>query len=112
MMSLTFGLFTQVSDSGPLGPLVFIGFKIPLKDHMINRSLHSFYISYADILVINNGNPLKFSGNIQKSNCKTTFFRGYLLSRFCLLGHFRGDLFSRISKTGKIIFAILSCFGP
>ena len=23
MMSLTFGLFTQVSDSGPLGPLVF-----------------------------------------------------------------------------------------
>ena len=22
MMSLTFGLFTQVSDSGPLGPLV------------------------------------------------------------------------------------------
>ena len=25
MMSLTFGLFTQVSGSGPLGPLVFIG---------------------------------------------------------------------------------------
>ena len=24
MMSLTFGLFTQVSDSGPLGPLVFV----------------------------------------------------------------------------------------
>ena len=24
MMSLTFGLFTQVSGSGPLGPLVFI----------------------------------------------------------------------------------------
>ena len=23
MMSLTFGLFTQVSDSGPLGPLVY-----------------------------------------------------------------------------------------
>ena len=23
MMSLTFGLFTQVSDSGPKGPLVF-----------------------------------------------------------------------------------------
>ena len=23
MMSLTFGLFTQVSGSGPLGPLVF-----------------------------------------------------------------------------------------
>ena len=24
MMSFTFGLFTQVSGSGPLGPLVFI----------------------------------------------------------------------------------------
>ena len=24
MMSLTFGLFTQVSGSGPLGPLVYI----------------------------------------------------------------------------------------
>ena len=24
MMSLTFGLFTQVSSSGPLGPLVFL----------------------------------------------------------------------------------------
>ena len=24
MMSLTFGLFTQVSGSGPLGPIVFI----------------------------------------------------------------------------------------
>ena len=26
MMSLTFGLFTQVSGSGPLGPLVFFFF--------------------------------------------------------------------------------------
>ena len=26
MMSLTFGLFTQVSDSGPLGPLVYDNF--------------------------------------------------------------------------------------
>ena len=24
MMSLTFGLFTQVSGSGPLGPLVYV----------------------------------------------------------------------------------------
>ena len=34
MMSLTFGLFTQVSGSGPLGPLVFVyktGFFPPLK---------------------------------------------------------------------------------
>ena len=27
MMNLTFGLFTQVSDSGPDGPLVFYTFK-------------------------------------------------------------------------------------
>ena len=27
MMSLTFGLFTQVSGSGPLGPLVFFSFQ-------------------------------------------------------------------------------------
>ena len=27
MMSLTFGLFTQVSSSGPLGPLVFSNFE-------------------------------------------------------------------------------------
>ena len=26
MMSLTFGLFTQVSDSGPQGPLVYLFF--------------------------------------------------------------------------------------
>ena len=26
MMSLTFGLFTQVSGSGPLGPLVFFNY--------------------------------------------------------------------------------------
>ena len=29
MMSLTFGLFTQVSGSGPLGPLV--------KDHIVSK---------------------------------------------------------------------------
>ena len=28
MMSLTFGLFTQVSGSGPLGPLVFYGLHV------------------------------------------------------------------------------------
>ena len=27
MMSLTFGLFPQVSDTGPHGPLVFYAFK-------------------------------------------------------------------------------------
>ena len=31
MMSLTFGLFTEVSGSGPLGPLVF---EITTKSHM------------------------------------------------------------------------------
>ena len=29
MMSLTFGLFTQVSGSGPLGPLVFHYIQLP-----------------------------------------------------------------------------------
>ena len=28
MMSLTFGLFTQVSGSGPLGPLVYVISKV------------------------------------------------------------------------------------
>ena len=28
MMSLTFGLFIQVSGSGPLGPLVFVPVKV------------------------------------------------------------------------------------
>ena len=31
MMSLTFGLFTQVSGSGPLGPLVSIGISFILR---------------------------------------------------------------------------------
>ena len=31
MMSLTFGLFTQVSGSGPLGPLVLANFTYPVK---------------------------------------------------------------------------------
>ena len=41
MMSLTFGLFTQVSSSGPLGPLVFfcaLTIKAPNK----NRSRRHF----------------------------------------------------------------------
>ena len=33
MMSLTFGLFTQVSGSGPLGPLVFIFSGFSFVDH-------------------------------------------------------------------------------
>ena len=33
MMSLTFGLFTQVSDSGPQGPLVFLGTDLNVKNH-------------------------------------------------------------------------------
>ena len=32
MMSLTFGLFTQVSGSGPLGPLVFFKYSISTID--------------------------------------------------------------------------------
>ena len=41
MMSLTFGLFTQVSGSGPLGPLVYVNSDnsdnaIPAKVHLIH----------------------------------------------------------------------------
>ena len=32
MMSLTFGLFTQVSGSGPLGPLVFLELSVKQLD--------------------------------------------------------------------------------
>ena len=34
MMSLTFGLFTQVSGSGPLGPLVFFFFLAVMLDYI------------------------------------------------------------------------------
>ena len=43
MMSLTFGLFTQVSGSGPLGPLVFFLLKI--------LSLIYFIVSEINILI-------------------------------------------------------------
>ena len=33
MMSLTFGLFTQVSGSGPLGPLVYKNLQDPTSNH-------------------------------------------------------------------------------
>ena len=33
MMSLTFGLFTQVSGSGPLGPLVFINLRYHIQSN-------------------------------------------------------------------------------
>ena len=36
MMSLTFGLFTQVSGSGPLGPLVFFFFDCLLLSLFLN----------------------------------------------------------------------------
>ena len=39
MMSLTFGLFTQVSGSGPLGPLVthlsILVEMLPVRDHKV-----------------------------------------------------------------------------
>ena len=37
MMSLTFGLFTQVSGSGPLGPLVYRNFVVPDATHQVSR---------------------------------------------------------------------------
>ena len=43
MMSLTFGLFTQVSGSGPLGPLVFFDMNpIALREAKI---VHNFGLS-------------------------------------------------------------------
>ena len=42
MMSLTFGLFTQVSGSGPLGPLVING----LGGHLEFRIMTVVFISY------------------------------------------------------------------
>ena len=41
MMSLTFGLFTQVSGSGPLGPLVIVASLIN-RGHLIKERIHSF----------------------------------------------------------------------
>ena len=43
MMSLTFGLFTQVSGSGPLGPLVVLSF-FPrgVLDEILSQFLRSF----------------------------------------------------------------------
>ena len=39
MMSLTFGLFTQVSNSGPQGPLVQINVLMKLNEYQRSRSL-------------------------------------------------------------------------
>ena len=58
MMSLTFGLFTQVSSSGPLGPLVLscmVGFQkymgrysVACKDHVtclkVKVTIHTYAI--------------------------------------------------------------------
>ena len=44
MMSLTFGLFTQVSGSGPLGPLVSIVFGIPILKIVLSHA-HKWVIS-------------------------------------------------------------------
>ena len=42
MMSLTFGLFTQVSGSGPLGPLVILQFCVLFKpiEHQIKTEVN------------------------------------------------------------------------
>ena len=39
---LTFGLYTQVSDSGPLGPLVYSGFRFFFKIHLLESSKLKF----------------------------------------------------------------------
>ena len=46
MMSLTFGLFTQVSGSGPLGPLVF-----PSADS--RRAVVSYWQKYVQEVLVN-----------------------------------------------------------
>ena len=51
MMSLTFGLFTQVSGSGPLGPLVI---------------LLSFYGNRLDVSCESSANPLPSRGFTKK----------------------------------------------
>ena len=43
MMNLTFGLFTQVSDSGPQGPLVIISSKRWRNDNKNNMN-HKFWL--------------------------------------------------------------------
>ena len=48
MMSLTFGLFTQVSGSGPLGPLVLVFFLVISVSHR----LFQYFGSYSGISVI------------------------------------------------------------
>ena len=45
MMSLTFGLFTQVSDSGPLGPLVFVLSWVEELAVYLNINSMSFHLS-------------------------------------------------------------------
>ena len=39
MMSLTFGLFTQVSGSGPLGPLLFIFASFLIRDQLLKERI-------------------------------------------------------------------------
>ena len=48
MMSLTFGLFTQVSGSGPLGPLVFIFVHNFLVLFSLNWKNPFFYRTYSE----------------------------------------------------------------
>ena len=40
MMSLTFGLFTQVSDSGPHGPLVLFYHLIKVKNSLMTGAIN------------------------------------------------------------------------
>ena len=58
MMSLTFGLFTQVSGSGPLGPLVIRSYK----------KSHHILSSKADILNMFLSRKLLLTGHLHKEN--------------------------------------------
>ena len=73
MMSLTFGLFTQVSGSGPLGPLVYSSGTV-----------------LAIVFGSHRGNiPMKFESHWPKGSGKVSFKANY--SRFSIFssgGHF------------------------
>ena len=54
MMSLTFGLFTQVSGSGPLGPLVFVCIHLLLKIYgLVTNDVICTALLRKQILLIN-----------------------------------------------------------
>ena len=52
MMSLTFGLFTQVSGSGPLGPLVYCASYVELSQRDDPIKMHKIFSGNRDTRII------------------------------------------------------------